>query len=68
MPAFAATAVDALGRRHTFMDEAPDAAQFRAALRARNFWPVRVEPVRPSRRFARQTLPTRDFIALLDQL
>lgn len=68
MPAFAATVIDALGRRHSFKDEAPDAAQFRAALRARNLWPVRVEPVRPGRRFARQTLPTRDFIALLDQL
>lgn len=68
MPAFATTVIDPLGRRRSFTDEAPDAAQLRAALRAKNLWPVRVEPVRPSRRLARQTLPTRDFIALLDQL
>jgi general secretion pathway protein F len=68
MAAFAATVIDPLGRRRSFTDEAPDAASLRAALRAKNFWPVRVEPVRPSRRFARQTLPTRDFVALLDQL
>ena len=68
MPAFTATVIDPLGRRRSLVDDAPDAAQLRQRLRARNLWPVRVEPVQPSRRLGRLKLSTRDFVGLLNQL
>lgn len=68
MPAFTAIVIDPLGRRRSFVDDAPDAAQLRQRLRARNLWPLRVEPARPNRRLARLSLPTRDFVGLLNQL
>ena len=68
MPAFTATVIDPLGRRRLLVDDAPDAAQLRQRLRARNLWPVRVEPVQPSRRLGRLKLSTRDFVGLLNQL
>ena len=68
MPAFAATVIDPLGRRRSLNDEALDAAQLHQRLRARNLWPVRVEPARADRRLARLVLPTREFVALLNQL
>jgi type II secretory pathway component PulF len=68
MPSFTATVIDPLGRRRSFVDDAPDAAQLRQRLRARNLWPVRVEPARPSRRLVRLRLSTRDFVELLNQL
>jgi len=68
MPAFTATVIDPLGRRRSLVDEAPDVAQLRQRLRAKNLWPVSVEPARPSRKLGRLRLSTRDFVALLNQL
>lgn len=68
MPAFAATVIDPLGRSRVLRDEASDAAELRARLRAKNLWPVRVEPAAPDRRLARLALPTREFVAVLNQL
>ena len=68
MPAFTAIVIDPLGRRRSLVDDAPDAAQLRLRLRARNLWPLLVEPARPNRRLARLALSTRDFVALLNQL
>jgi len=68
MPAFAATVIDPLGRRRLLVDDAPDATQLRQRLRAKNLWPVKVEPARPSRKLGRIRLSTRDFIGLLNQL
>lgn len=68
MPAFAATVIDAQGRRRTATWEGADEAQVRGKLRAQALWPVRIEPVGQSPRLARLTLPRREFIALLHQL
>src|SRR5258708_4236506 len=68
MPTFAATVIDPLGRRCSFTGDAPDAAQLRQRLRAQNLWPVRVEPAQPDAKLARLLLPTREFVALLNQL
>jgi type II secretory pathway component PulF len=68
MPAFTATVIDPFGRRRSLVDDAPDAAQLRQRLRAKNLWPVRVEPARPNRKLGRLRLSTRDFVGLLNQL
>ena len=68
MPAFTATVSDPFGRRRSRVDDAPDAAQLRQRLRAKNLWPVRVEPARPNRKLGRLRLSTRDFVGLLNQL
>ena len=68
MPAFAATTIDALGRRRTRVWDAADSTELRAQLRAASLWPVRIAPAQPDRRLARLTLRSRDLIALLHQL
>jgi type II secretory pathway component PulF len=68
MPVFTATVIDPLGRRRALVDDATDAAQLRARLRARHLWPLHIEPARPDRRLARLRLPTRAFVELLHQL
>lgn len=68
MPAFAVNAIDRTGTRRVLREEAPDEAHLRTALRERALWPVRVRELAEDRRLARRTLPTADFIALLQQL
>jgi type II secretory pathway component PulF len=68
MPAFTAIVIDPFGRRRSLVDDAPDAAQLRQRLRAKNLWPVNVEPARPNRKLGRLRLSTRDFVGLLNQL
>ena len=68
MPAFAIQAIDRDGRRRSLREFAPDETQLRAGLRARALWPVRVRAVSGSRGLARLTLPTGDFVPLLNQL
>lgn len=68
MPAFTATTLDALGRRHTGVWEAPDAGALRTRLRAQSLWPLRIAPARPDAKLVRLMLPTRDLVPLLHQL
>lgn len=68
MPAFAATIIDAHGRRRTRVWESADATTLRTQLRAESLWPVRIAPAQPEQRLARLTLRPRDLIALLHQL
>ncbi|MDP3070025.1 MAG: type II secretion system F family protein [Opitutaceae bacterium] len=68
MPAFAATTIDALGRRRTGVWNAADTAELRTRLRAESLWPVRIAPARPNKRLAHLTLRPRELIALLHQL
>lgn len=68
MPVFAVHVIDRAGLRRSLREEAPDEARLRAALRERTLWPVRVRELVEDRRLARRTLPTADFIALLQQL
>ena len=68
MPAFAATTIDALGRRRTRVWDAADATTLRTRLRAESLWAVRIAPAPPDKRLASLTLRPRDLIALLHQL
>jgi type II secretory pathway component PulF len=68
MPAFAVSAIDRHGVRRSLREDAPDEPRLRKKLRAQTLWPVRVREVAPDRKLARHTLPTEDFIALLQQL
>ncbi|MEO5959559.1 MAG: type II secretion system F family protein, partial [Opitutaceae bacterium] len=68
MPAFAATTIDALGRRQTQIRDAADIADLRVRLRSESLWPVQIAPARPDQRLARLNLRSRELIALLHQL
>ncbi len=68
MPTFAAMVVGPRGRRFSLTEDAPDAGHLHRALRARNLWPLRIEPVRARAGASRLTLPIGDFVPLLHQL
>lgn len=68
MPTFAAIVVGPRGRRLSLTEEAPDAAHLHQRLRARNLWPLRIEPARTATASPRLTLPVGDFVPLLHQL
>ena len=68
MPAYAISAIDRSGCRRSLQEAAPDEAQLRDKLRARELWPVTIRPVAPERKLARLKLPAGDFVPLLHQL
>lgn len=68
MPDFVVSAIDRMGIRRSLREVAPDEAALREKLRAAALWPVRISAEGPDRRLARMRVPTRDFIALLNQL
>lgn len=68
MTAYAATFIDAQGRRRTDRFEARDPQRLRQALREQSLWLVNAREVRPSRKFTRLTIPVSEFVPLLHQL
>ncbi len=68
MPVFAVSAVDRMGNRRSLREAAPDPLVLREKLRVQALWPVRIEPLPPSRRLTGLALPSRDFVAVLHQL
>lgn len=68
MPAYAVKVIDRAGIRRSLREAAPNEPALREKLRAQALWPVRIQPLVGSRRLARTTLPTPDFVGLLHQL
>lgn len=67
MSAFAATYIDASGRRRNGRFEATTSDQVVHLLRTKALWPVSVRPLRPSRREAGMTISPGDFVPFLHQ-
>ena len=68
MPAFAVRVIDRVGNRRSLREAAPDEPHLREKLRAQALWPVHVRMLPPDRRYARLSLPVREFVAVLHQL
>lgn len=68
MPTFAAIVIGPRGRRLSLTEDAPDASHLHRALRARNLWPLRIDPARARGKSSGLTMPVADFVPLLNQL
>lgn len=67
MSAFAATYIDAAGRRRSGRFEATSTEQVLQLLRSKAVWPVSVRQLKPNRRHAGLTIPPGEFVPFLHQ-
>ncbi|MBX3738936.1 MAG: type II secretion system F family protein [Candidatus Didemnitutus sp.] len=67
MPTYSVSAVDRRGIRRSFREVAPNEPVLQEKLRARQLWPVAVREAKGNVS-PRSTLPTEEFVAILDQL